>query len=119
MKSKTVRLIVGICSVILGALGLIGPISYGPETLVYVFQALMIVIGVALLMPPFQKAMRLLMIIATAIFSLMVVTGLIILFVIPLAGVLIFAMVGIPFAFSILFHVRHHREDKLSKAKSD
>jgi len=102
MNSIVSKMIVALYSIVFGVVGLIGPISYGPEALVYVVQSVMIVIGIVLLIPPLKKFMKLIMMIVTGVYSLIVLTGLIIIFMIPLAGILLLAVIAIPFTFSIV-----------------
>jgi len=100
MKSNALKLISGLYAIAFGIVGMIGPISYGPPPLVYVIQSVLIVLGVALLLP-IKKPRRTILIVAVVIYSVITAIGLVIMFMIPLAGLLLVAIIVPPFATAI------------------
>ena len=110
VKIKIAKYAIAAYSLLFGAVGMIGPISYGPEALVYALQSLIIALGAVLLIPVSMKAMKVMMMASLAVYGLMVLTGSIVLFIIPLAGLLVFAIIAIPFVLSVLSLVWLHKE---------
>jgi hypothetical protein len=114
MKSKTAKNIIAIYSLVFGALGLIGSIGNGAEVLTYFLEAAMILLGILLLIPPLGKAAKGLVITLFVIYSIYIIIGFIYFFILPFLGGLVFAMVGVPFAFGIVYLVRINKENNIS-----
>ena len=112
MKSKTAKNVVAIYSVVFGALGLIGSISNMADVMTYIIETTMIIMGILLLIPALQKATKGLIIASIVIYSISIFSGLIMLFIFPLLGALIFGMVGVPFAFGIVYLSRVKKENE-------
>lgn len=100
MKTNVLKLTVGIYSVAIGVAGMFGPMSYGPEPLVYAIQSVLIIVGVMLLLP-LPKHRKTLLVIAMVIYSLIMAIGLTIMFMVLMAGLLLVAIIAPPLALTI------------------
>jgi len=115
MKSQTAKNVVAIYSVVFGTLGLVGSLnSLAADVFTYIIEATMIILGILLLIPSLHKATKGLIVTSIVIYSIYIFSGLIVFFIIPFIGALIFGLVGVPFAFGIVYLARLKKENEPS-----
>jgi len=119
MKINIAKYVIAVYSIVYGAVGMIGPMPYGPEVFVYIAQSLIIAVGALLLIPFSLKAMKIQLIVSIAIYGLMAIAGFVVLFIIPLAGLLVFAVIAIPLTLGILSLMWLNKEKDTNKKTSD
>lgn len=111
MQSSTAKKIVSVFSLVFGALSIISIFQEkNAEVLSWILSISLIIIGILLLIPSLTKHEKGLMIFALVIYSLFVFSGLIILLFYPVLSLIVFAVVGVPFAFSIVYLVLLKKE---------
>lgn len=107
MKSKTAKKVVAIYSLIMGAIALFGTLGQGQfargDGAVLILEVILIVMGVTLLIVSQTHTEKILIVIALIIYSFCMLAGLLVTFVIPPLGLLVMAMYGVPFIFSIIY----------------
>lgn len=111
MKSSSAKKVVAIYSIVFATLSLLGTFTETPDVLGIIIVITMLISGIILLIPELKKVEKPLMITLLVVYSVFVLGGLIYFFIIPLIGLIVFGMVGVPFIFAIVFLSLKAKED--------
>lgn len=111
MKSSSAKKVVAIYSIVFATLSLLGTFTETPDVLEIIIVITMLISGIILLIPELKKVEKPLMITLLVVYSVFVLVGLIYFFIIPLIGLIVFGMVGVPFIFAIVFLSLKAKED--------
>lgn len=118
MKSITAKKVVAIFSIVFGAISIFGSLDTETTVPSIILAVAIIVIGILLLLPALKKAEKGLMITGLVLYSLFIFMGVLLLFVVPILGVMFMMMFGVPFAFSIVYLVQLNKEQISAREKA-